>query len=105
MLAIKESFAPCANPSAGKNAAILANSGPLAQKLSFKPADTYSPSEFVGLLKERFGIIVSVRWVQRRCELGQIKTVKIPYFARRLIPGAEAVRFADSLQQTTGGRA
>lgn len=105
MRAIKGQFPLRATPTGGKNAAGFVNSGPLAQKLSFKPADTYSPSEFAGLLKERFGILVTVRWVQRRCEKGQIQTVRVPYFGRRLIPGSEAVRFAASLEQTTGGQA
>jgi hypothetical protein len=104
MRAIKDNPAPRANPSTGKSAVFAVLSAPLAQKLTFTSAGNHSPSEFAGLLREKFGILVSVRWVQMRCQRGEIATIRVPYFGRRLIPATEAARFAASFEKTTGGR-
>lgn len=105
MRAIKDNPAPRATPSGVNSGAFSAHSAPLAQKLTFSAAGNHSPSEFAGLLKEKFGILVSVRWVQKRCESGDIATIRVLYFGRRLIPASEAARFAASLEKPPGGRA
>lgn len=101
MRTIKAIPAHRATPSGAKSGAFSLHSAPLAQKLTFSDRNNFTPSEFAGLLKERFGILVSERWVQRRCQCGQIVTIRLPHFGRRLIPATEAARFAATLSQTT----
>jgi hypothetical protein len=65
-----------------------------------EPQKNLSPSEFAGLLREQFGVLVSLRWVHFRCRSGHITTIRVPHFGRRLIPATEAARFAASIAAT-----
>ena len=96
MGAIKQSAPFSASPSAGFSAGKSASNPPLARDVTARPL---SPSEFAGLLRESHGIAVSERWVQRQCALGRIAFIRLPYYARRLIPASEAARFAACVAQ------
>ena len=50
----------------------------------------YAPGEFSAALADRYGIAVSVRWVQEKCRRRKIKTLAA--FGRWYIPQAELDR-------------
>ena len=103
---------PCATSHGTNFKAISPAAAHLAQNLTRaaapapkRTARNLSPSEFVGHLREEFGILVSLRWVHLRCRAGQISTITVPHYGRRLIPASEAARFAASITATTEARA
>lgn len=93
MRAIKQSAPASASFPAAIFGQKTAQNSPLARNMT--------PSEFAGHLREVHGILVSERWVQRKCRVGLIAVIRVPHYGRQLIPASEAARFAASIAAPT----